>query len=96
MSRPFHKLLAPQQAGILCNDPAFQRFAATRQGWPGQQFNNSASAEYLRQVCGIASRRDLKDNAKARDRFDRLKTDFDAWAGRIAKPQNAGVHDERP
>ena len=84
MSQPFNQLPAPQQAGILCNDPRFQRFAATRQGWPGQQFNSSASAEYLRQVCGIQSRSALASNRLARHRFEVLKTEFDAWTGKLA------------
>lgn len=87
MTTPFTALPAAQQAGILCNDPQFQKFAATRQGWPGKSFNASASAEYLRQVCGIDSRRALNTNPQARARFQILRTEFDAWAGRIATPR---------
>lgn len=76
-----------QRAGILCNDPDFQRFAAIRSGLPGQQFSASAAAEYLRNVCGIASRKSLDTDPVAQRQFDALRTDFDAWAGRIAAPR---------
>jgi hypothetical protein len=85
--RRFADMPAPQQAGILCNDPRFQSFAALRSGFPGDSFQPSAAAEYLRSCCGIASRSDLATNPNARDRFDRLLTEFDAWTGRIAQPR---------
>ncbi|MCF7725748.1 hypothetical protein [Sulfitobacter sp. M22] len=74
-----------QQAGILCNDPQFQRFAATRSGLPGHQFNASAAAEYLRGVCQIDSRTALNTSAPAQSQFAALRTEFDAWSGRIAQ-----------
>tara|TARA_R100000544_G_C2195501_1_gene43943 strand:- start:249 stop:524 length:276 start_codon:yes stop_codon:yes gene_type:complete len=76
-----------QQAGILCNDPRFQRFAATRCGLSGQQFSASASAQYLRDCCQIDSRRTLNICARANTRFAVLRTEFDAWAGKIASPR---------
>jgi len=82
----FADLPAPQQAGILCNDPQFQRFAAIRSGAPAETVNASAAAEYLRHACRIASRRDLTTDAAAQQRFQILRTEFDAWAGRIANP----------
>ncbi|KEP69614.1 hypothetical protein DL1_03170 [Thioclava dalianensis] len=74
---------AAQRAGILCNDPQFQRFAAIRCGFPGHSFQASAAAEYLRTCCKVTSRRELDWNRDAQDRFERLCTEFDAWAGRI-------------
>ncbi|MCZ4268994.1 hypothetical protein O4H48_13930 [Rhodobacteraceae bacterium G21628-S1] len=76
-----------QRAGILCNDPQFQKFAAIRSGLPGQQFNATATAEYLRTVCGIITRRDLDLRGTAFQKFEALRTDFDAWRGRIASPR---------
>ncbi len=84
---PFADMPAAQHAGILCNDPRFQTFAAMRSGFPGGCFQASAAAEYLRQCCGVTSRRDLNTNPAARARFDRLRTDFDAWTGRLAHPR---------
>ncbi len=76
-----------QQAGILCNDPRFQRFAAMRCGLSGQQFSASASAEYLRDCCQIDSRTALNTSGPAQSKFAALRTDFDAWTGKIASPR---------
>ncbi len=84
--RPFHEMLPAQQAGMLCNDPRFQSFAATRCGLPNGQFSATATAQYLRDCCDIASRRDLNNNQHAANKFQTLRTEFDAWAGRI-QPQ---------
>ena len=73
-----------QQAGILCNDPKFQRFAAVRSGLPNHQFNASAAGEYLRGVCQINSRTILNTSKPAQAKFVALRTEFDAWSGRIA------------
>lgn len=71
----------------MCNNPRFQEFAATRSGFPGGQFTPSAAAEYLRYYCQIDSRRQLATNAKALHKFNALRTDFDAWTGKIATPR---------
>ncbi|WPZ24888.1 hypothetical protein UM399_12015 [Sulfitobacter pontiacus] len=76
-----------QQAGILCNDPRFQRFAAMRCGLPGKQFTTSAAAQYLRDCCQIASRKLLNTNTDAQTKLAALRTDFDAWTGKIATPR---------
>lgn len=73
-----------QRAGILSNDVTFQRFAATRSGFPEGQFCAGAAAEYIRQVCKVESRRELDRNPEAARQFARLRTTFDAWAGRLA------------
>ncbi|MEP2781079.1 MAG: hypothetical protein ABJO67_15405 [Pseudoruegeria sp.] len=76
-----------QWAGILCNDPRFQKFAAIRSGVPNTQFNQAAAAEYLRNCCGIRSRRDLNRIESARKRFAILQTEFDMWTGKQASPR---------
>lgn len=76
-----------QQAGMLCNDPRFQTFAARRSGYPDAQMEPSAAAEYIRQICGITSRRDLNTDHRAASQFQALRTEFDAWRGRIAAPR---------
>lgn len=83
----FASLPKSQQAGILCNDIQFQKFAATRSGFPGGSFNSSGAAEYLRTCCKVTSRRELNTNPTAQKRFDALRTEFDAWSGRISKPR---------
>lgn len=85
--RAFDDMPAAQQAGILCNDPRFRRFAAHRSGFPGGEFTAEATAEWLRQQCGISSRRHLIHNLTATMRFHVLRTEFDAWTGKIATPR---------
>ncbi|NVK56681.1 MAG: hypothetical protein HWE26_13805 [Alteromonadaceae bacterium] len=75
------------RAGILCNDPRFQQFVGVRLGLPAPA-NNSAAAEYIRDLCRIPSRRALDYNAAALDQFERIRTEFDAWSGRIAAPRD--------
>ena len=87
LHRRFDDLRPAQQAGIICNDDRFQRFAATRCGLPEVQFSATAAAEYLRDCCQIDSRRDLNTNRQARARFQALRTEFDAWTGRLATPR---------
>ena len=76
-----------QQAGILCNDPRFQRFAASRYGMQGEQFSPSAAAQYLRDCCQIDSRKQLTTSEAAQQKFQILRTEFDAWTGKIATPR---------
>lgn len=76
-----------QQAGILCNDPRFQRFAAFRCGLPGKQFTTSATAQYLRDCCQIPSRKMLNTSSDAQTKLAALRTDFDAWTGKVATPR---------
>ncbi|WP_435988556.1 hypothetical protein [Sulfitobacter sp. SH24] len=88
LQTPFDILPLPQQAGILCNEPQFQNFAAIRCGGTTGQCLPSFSAEYLRSICRVTSRRDLADNPQAAQRSAELRTEFDAWRGRIAHPRN--------
>ncbi|PIE15148.1 MAG: hypothetical protein CSA68_07295 [Rhodobacterales bacterium] len=83
----FDDLPPAQQAGILCNDPRFQKFAACRCGMPDQQFSASAAAQYLRECCQVDSRKQLTTNQSARQKFLILRTEFDAWTGKIATPR---------
>lgn len=83
--RGFNELPCAQQAGMLCNDDRFQRFAATRCGLPGQQFSSSATAQFLRDCCCIASRSQLNNERAAQNKFRALRTDFDTWRGCIAR-----------
>ena len=80
----FDDLPPAQQAGMLCGGRPFQTFAAERSGFPGGRFTASAAAEFLRHECGVTSRRELNSNPAAAHRFQTLRTDFDAWRGKIA------------
>ncbi len=86
MAQRFRDLTPAHQAGLLCKQADFQRFAASRLHLPQASCQESVAAEYLRHQCRITSRRDLNTSAEARERFERLRTDFDAWRGRIGRP----------
>lgn len=88
LRRPLSDMPHAQQAGILCNDEAFRRFADAHTARTGDPLTPSAAAEFLRRRCQITSRRDLNTDPHARTRFDALRTDFDAWRGRIATPRS--------
>jgi hypothetical protein len=83
----FNEMPPAQQAGIICNDDRFRIFSATRSGMPGTQFTATAAAEYIRNCCGIDSRSALNSNQTAARKFQTLRTEFDAWAGRIHSPR---------
>lgn len=86
---PFDALPLAQQASILCKEPQFQRFAGIRCMGSEDGLTATASAEYLRSVCRVASRRDLDSPPPfAAQRFTVLHTEFDAWRGRIARTHN--------
>ena len=76
-----------QLAGILSQEEQFQRFAAKCCGFPGKRFQTQATAEFIRRQCKISSRRDLATNQDAHDRFEALRTDCDAWRGKIPTPR---------
>jgi len=84
--RPFSDLPPATQAGILCNDARFQAFAAQQCGLDIGRITPTAAAEYLRQTCGISSRRDRTSNRTANQKFQTVRTELDAWNGRIPSP----------
>lgn len=82
MTRPFATLPRPQQAGILCGEGRFRAFLAARYDYPALH----DPAVFIRHHCAISSRRDLATNAVAARLFDTLRTEYDAWRGKIAAP----------
>lgn len=88
---PFADLPRSQQAGILSNSEPFRRFVAERlmaTPRPAGQFRHDpvtagAAAEFIQLASGVNSRADLDRNPAAAERFDRLRTEFDAWRGAI-------------
>lgn len=73
--RKFESMPAPQQAGILCNEIAFQRFlkerhrsiwsaAMSRISEDSADYGSDAAAEAVRLLCKVTSRAALRDNAE--------------------------------
>lgn len=72
-----------QQAGILCGEPAFQRYVADRaQG----EFLPTAddAAKYVRDECDVGSRSALDNDAEAARKFRDLRADYKLWLSGVA------------
>lgn len=69
-----------QQAGVLCNDPAFQRWLEIDPAEDGAKY----AAETVRAVCGVRSRADLDALQNAGYKWDDLVSRY-----RIATGQQA-------
>ena len=74
-----------QQAGILSEDRRFRAFVASSLDMLGE-VSALAATHYLRDWCKVDSRRDLDTNPAAAEAFGVLRTEFDVWTGRIARP----------
>ena len=73
----FRDMRLPNQAGILCNTEAFQRFLA-------ENFKrNISSAEdaagYVRWYCSVASRSDIRPRTPSGDRWTKLVDEYRTW-----------------
>jgi hypothetical protein len=82
-----------QQAGILCNDGTFIRWA--HEHATGEEefhgMSSEAAAEYIRFHCGVKSRAHLDHDAEAARRFRDLKADYELWLRDIDTPQRNGA-----
>jgi hypothetical protein len=69
-----------QSAGFLCGTPTFQQFIYEKSdGWDHRPTKDEA-AEWLRSICGVASRADIKpENPVAAERFRKVRADYNAW-----------------
>lgn len=66
-----------QQAGILCNEPAFWRFLAEETGLT--VISAEMAAAEVRRICGVESRATLDRDDEAGRRFRNLKADYQNW-----------------
>lgn len=86
--RPFHSLKPSAQAGILAASAPFQKFAAARLGFAaGTRATPTSAAEYIRRTCNVHSRADLNTNPAAHEKWQALRTEYDAWRGAIPSPR---------
>ncbi len=67
-------------AVMLCNGEGFQGYVAGL--LMRESVDAAAAADYLRQVCGIGSRRELDEDAEASRLFRRLMERYRAWMER--------------
>ena len=80
---PFGDLPPAQQAGMLCNDPRFAEFLRKVHHFPGEP------RAFVIGWCRIVSRRELGTDQNAAERFQHLRSEYDAWRGAIPKPAPA-------
>ena len=78
--RPLSELPPGQRAGILCNQPTLDAFVLDRDA------TCPNAATYVREQCGVTSRRLLDTDPEAAERWQRLVTEYDAWRGKIGQP----------
>ncbi|KKK48898.1 hypothetical protein LCGC14_3140520, partial [marine sediment metagenome] len=91
--RPFADMPPSQQAGMLCNDAAFQKWVVDNHGYVlkqgGEQFeyllNPTSAREFVLQECAICSRTNLDSNAAAEQRWYALLVQFRADTGRTTE-----------
>lgn len=67
-----------QRAAILCNEGAFQEFMLTRMA-DQMHVANGDTAEALRRICGIESRKQLDHDQAAAKLFLDLAARYEAW-----------------
>lgn len=86
--RRFNDLPLPTQAALLCQDERFWEFikSKTQVFVQGEYDNQVFAADWIRNWCSIHSRAELHTDPEAAERFERIKTDFDAFRGRQAAP----------
>ncbi len=82
-----------QQAGILCNHWQFQHFVnhVYEVNFSGSD-DTEKTAEFVRAFCEVDSRRRLDvEEGGAGLKWDQLRTEYDAWCGRIGWPEPEGM-----
>ncbi|MFW2541503.1 hypothetical protein ACN2XU_02595 [Primorskyibacter sp. 2E107] len=93
---PFGDKPRSQQAGMLCKDATFQKFVAWRMELPDvTRVTPEECREHILFQCGVESRKWLDwqnrkashCNRRAADLWDELRTEYDAWRGKIAAPR---------
>lgn len=75
--RPFTSLPLPQQAALLCQDPVFWSFVTEE--FDVTITNALNATDFLRNHCGVTSRRELTEFASASGLFTSLREQFMAW-----------------
>ncbi len=78
--RRFRELPLSQQAALLCQDVAFQRWMGTR-GRP--EMSAEDTARHLREKLHVQSRAELDTDTKAAAQFADIRDQFEREAGRV-------------
>ena len=73
----FRDMRMPNQAGILCNTEAFQRFVAERVGI--SDHSDASAVDYVRDYCGVKTRGDIRPRTPSGDRWTKLVDEYRTW-----------------
>ena len=82
---PRKEMTRAQWAGMLCQDAQFQTFVhyLSQGNVPAQ---TDDVAEFVRDYCDVKSRSEIGFSEETGDKWDMLKTEYDAWRGKIGRP----------
>ena len=69
------------EASIQCGKPAFKKFLMEAHGLESPA-TTERTAQKLRSLLGVTSRRDLNDDREAAERWRKLRGEFQAWRRR--------------
>lgn len=72
--KSFKDMSFAQQAGMLCNDPSFQKFMKET-----TDFTHGDVPLMVRQFCGVESRKDILPGTSAATMWIALISDYRAW-----------------
>jgi hypothetical protein len=67
------------QAGIRCNEPAFQRFMREVHNSEAHGDDDEDAANAVRHICGVDSRSGLNNNPEAAEQWRQLERSYQAW-----------------
>lgn len=76
-SKSWHEMTPAQQAGLLCNDPAFANFL--RGAFPALWTGAADCAVIVRKLCQVNSRSELNLDNEAAMKWRGLVSDYRAW-----------------
>lgn len=77
--RAFHELSGAQQAGILCNEPAFRRWLAETGDTAILMFDVSMAADEVRGRLGINSRAEIDSDPRIQRHWQSIVSAYRAW-----------------
>lgn len=93
-SQSWHEMKLSQQAGVLCNDPVFQKFLHEgvrldhgKRAWSRPVSNTDDAAEAVRYLCAVNSRADLDKGNVSGDRWREIVSLYRAW---VREPEIVG------
>ena len=75
-SKSWSSMSPAQQAGILCNEKDFRQFISMHYG---DAYKHLSPAEFVRELCGVKSRKDIASNHKSRVIWHQLVEDYRVW-----------------